>query len=213
MSICRPSRDRQRMVVVGDAGGWRDARRDRPGAIQACERGAGAARRRRALPGGRRRDDARGRSTRARRRRFRSWSSRPTADRPISFQARRDAGLHAGRLQHRQLPRRGPRQRRLPAVAVRLRPRRRPLPADPRDERPPRQPGAAAGEPADREVDRRRAAHRRQAVRRRQRILPDAHALARSGRPERRRPKSPRSRASNSIPSRSCSKAKGPRSS
>ena len=37
--------------------------------------------------------------------------------------ARRDARLHARRLQHGQLPRRGPRQGRLPPVAVRLRSR------------------------------------------------------------------------------------------
>ena len=64
-------------------------------------------------------------------------------DPPDQLQARRDAGLHAGRLQHRELPRRGPRQGRLPAVALRLRSRRRPLPPDPRDGRPPDQPGRA----------------------------------------------------------------------
>ncbi len=64
-------------------------------------------------------------------------------------QARRDAGLHAGRLQRRRLPRRGPRQGRLPAVAVRLRPGRRPLPPHPRNQRPAHQPRAAGRELAD----------------------------------------------------------------
>ena len=63
-------------------------------------------------------------------------------DRADQLQARRDADLHAGRLQHRRLPRRGPRQGRLPPVAVRLRRRRRPLPPDARDARPAHQPGA-----------------------------------------------------------------------
>ena len=61
---------------------------------------------------------------------------------------RRDAGLHAGRLQHRQLPRRGPRQGRLPPLAVRLRPRRRLLPPHARDRRSADQPGAARRQPA-----------------------------------------------------------------
>ena len=81
------------------------------------------------------------------------------------LQARRDAGVHAGRLQHRRLPRRGPRQGRLPPVAVRLRPRRRPLPPHPRDERPAHQPRPPGREPAARKGHRQGAAHRRQAVR------------------------------------------------
>ena len=44
---------------------------------------------------------------------------------PDQLQARRDAGLHESRLQHRRLPRRGPRQGRVPPLALRLRPRRR----------------------------------------------------------------------------------------
>ena len=101
--------------------------------------------------------------------------------------ARRDAGLHAGRLQHRELPRRGPRQGRLPDLALRLRPRGRPLPADPRDGRPADQPGGPVRQHPAREVHRRGPAHRRQAVRAVQRALPDAPSLDRGRRPERRR--------------------------
>ena len=88
---------------------------------------------------------------------------------PDQLQARRDAGLHAVRLQHRQLPRRGPRQGRLPPLALRLRPRRRLLPPHPRDRQPPHQPRRPRREPAAGEGHRRRPAHRRQAVRSRQR--------------------------------------------
>ena len=66
---------------------------------------------------------------------------------PDQLQARRDAGLHARRLQHRQLPRRGARQGRLPPFALRLRPRRRLLPPHARDGRPPHQPRAAGRAP------------------------------------------------------------------
>ena len=53
--------------------------------------------------------------------------------------ARRHAGFHAGRLQHRELPRGGARQGRVPHFAVRIRPRRRPLPPDAGNGRPPDQ--------------------------------------------------------------------------
>ena len=59
----------------------------------------------------------------------------------------RHAGLHAGRLQHRQLPRFGPRQGRLPPVAVRLRSRGRLLSPHPRVGLSPREPGRARGKP------------------------------------------------------------------
>ena len=66
-----------------------------------------------ALSRRRRRDDACRPSTTVNRRR-RRWPVKDAAvDRPDQLQARRDAGLHAVRLQHRQLPRRGPRQGRI----------------------------------------------------------------------------------------------------
>ena len=70
------------------------------------------------------------------------------------------AGCNTG-----QLPRRRAGQGRVPALPLRVRPGRRPLPAHPRDERPADQPGRPRREHADGEVRRRRAAHRRQAVR------------------------------------------------
>ena len=127
--------------------------------------------------------------------------------------ARRDAGLHARRLQHGQLPRRSPRQGRLPPLAVWLRSRRATTIASLARSARAASTWPCPRKPADRKVDRRGAAHGRQAVRGGQRILPDAAPLAGSRRrrttPSRRRPVVGRRSLSADAP---CSKAKGPRS-
>ena len=100
------------------------------------------------------------------------------------FQARRDAGVHQGRLQPGLLPRHVARQGRLPPLAVRLRPGRRLLPAHARADWPAHQPGAARGEPDRAERPGRGAAHRRRALRHQQRALPDPGGLAHRRRAE-----------------------------
>ena len=117
--------------------------------------------------------------------------------------ARRDARVHEARLQQRQLPRGGPRQGRLHAVAVRLRSR-------------PATTSASRGRSIGRRVDLavpekslmlekitgRGAAHRRQALRHRPRRLPDAAALAQGRGPERRRRHARCPSASSCLPSK-----------
>ena len=100
------------------------------------------------------------------------------------LQARRDAGVHEGRLQRGRLPRHVARQGRLPPLAVRLRPGWRLFPAHPRTDWPARQPRAARGEPDCAERPGRGAAHRRRALRDQQRALPDPGGLAHRGRAE-----------------------------
>ena len=167
LSARRPADDQRRPADVrrrGHSARRRDRRRDR--------RGQGHAGRSGTWPGSMAtrsirwptaHDPVRS-SIKARRSACRSRSSQARRRAADQLQARRDAGLHAGRLQHRQLPRRGPRQGRLHAVAVRLRSGRRSLPADARDRLPPHQPGPAARKPAAGQDRRHRAAHRRQAV-------------------------------------------------
>ena len=82
------------------------------------------------------------------------------------------------RLQHGQLPRCGPRQGRVSAVAVRLRSRRATTIGSPARSASGGSTWPCPREPAAREGDRRGAAHRRQAVRAGQRVLPDAAPLA-----------------------------------
>ena len=94
------------------------------------------------------------------------------------LQARRDARLHEVRLQHGKLPRVGPRQGRLPPVALWLRSGRRLSAAHPRNQRPADQPRHSRREPAHPEGVGQSPAHRRQAVCRRVRDVPDADALA-----------------------------------
>ena len=125
--------------------------------------------------------------------------------------ARRDAGLHEGRLQ--PLPRRGPRQGRLPPVALRLRPRRRPLSASPA-----RCPAAASTSPSRRRAccsrsRRRSAAHRRQAVRERKRAV--QHASSAGSRRARRTtsPTSPTSHGVELLPGKRVLDGKGEKSS
>ena len=124
--------------------------------------------------------------------------------------AGRDAGVHAGRLQYRKLPRGGARQGRVPDLALRLRPRGRPLPADARDGRPANQSGRAGREHAAREGDRRRSPHRRQAIRADERALSDAaQAGSRPARSTTMRPRFRPSWASTSIPSSAVLDGKG----
>ena len=187
------ARDRQSIVVQADLRRRHHPRRDRGGDPHAGRSPAGPPRGARPLPVGRRRDDARGR---LRRTDGQGAGQGGAGDRsgPAELSARRDAGLHAVRLQHRQLSRCRAGQGRLPHLALRLRPRGRPLPPDPRDDRPPRQPGRPLRQHAAREGDRRRAAHRRQAVRVEQRAVPDDPRLDRGRRPQRRRRQAPQGR-------------------
>ena len=149
----------------GDSARRRDAGRDEASRREPGRSEAGPSRRRDAVSGGRWPNDAQAIKymgqeltvpVDGQKRRRRS------AD---QLQAGRDAGVHAGRLQHGQLPRRGPRQRRLLHLAVRLRSGRRLLPADARNRLPPHQSGPAARKPAAGKERSARAAHRRQAVR------------------------------------------------
>ena len=132
----------------------------------------------------------------------------PAAD---QLPARRDAGLHEGRLQHRQLPRRRPRQGRVPALALRLRPRGRPLPPDPRDERPAGQPGRPRRQHLHREGHRRRPrTPAASGSSRRASSYQTLHRWIEAGAPNDDVDQAPhRRRASTSTPSRPCSTARG----
>ena len=105
------------------------------------------------LPGGRRRDDACGRLWRQDGHRAGEGFAGGRAA-AAQLPARRDAGVHAGGLQHRKLPRGRARQGRLSHLALRLRPRGRPFPLDPRDGRAADQPGRPVGQHAARQGDR-----------------------------------------------------------
>ena len=102
-------------------------------------------------------------------------SRRRSAD---QFQARCHAGVHEGRLQRGQLPRRGPRQGRFSAVAVRVRSGRRLLPADARAARAAARPVDSQRVPAHRKSDRPSAAHGRQPHQEGRSVLSNAAALA-----------------------------------
>ena len=136
------------------------------------------------------------------------------ADRPISFQLDVMPVFMQGRLQHRQLPRRGPRQGRFPPVAVRLRSRRRLLPPHPRDRRPAHQSGRARRQPADAKKHVGKVPHtggKRFAED--SELLPDADALARGRRPATMRPDVPKLRVRGTLSDhRPCSNGKGARS-
>src|SRR5687768_3180148 len=111
--------------------------------------------------------------------------SRTGAGRPADFvPPGRDAGVYESRVQ--PLPRGGARSGWISTVALGLRPGGRSLSPDPRDGWAPDQPGDSGRIDAFDKIDRRRAAYRRQTVRKGERTCADARAVAGRGRPERR---------------------------
>ena len=137
------SRDRQSFIVVAHPRRRRDPGRHGTAKATLADPALARIEGHTLVPAGRRHDHAGDCSIRPKRRAAGDRQRRHgrAAD---QLQARRDAGLHAGRLQHRQLSRRRPRQGWVQSVAVRLRSRRRPLPADARNRLPPHQSGPAA---------------------------------------------------------------------
>ena len=185
-SLCNGA-DRQPLIVVATRadGVTLDVTAQAQG--DAGRSGLRQARRPHALSGGRRRDDAQGRVRRPVARTFPVKVDAATADRPISFKLDvmpvfMRAGCNTGSCHGAA---RGKDGFRLSLFGF-----------DPDGDhfRLTREIGGRRinlAVPAEslllEKVDRRGAAHRRQAVRRRQRVLPDAAPLARSRRPERRR--------------------------